>query len=183
MVKFVHGWPNFVVINSWQDQWGEITSYHGFEPSWWSRLCQRQVWVYTKDVSAGAWLKQSLLLHRQSPDVGALHTSTETRFTGSRSLIWIQCGLAWLYAWHADYAHCTVGLDLTHSHWALSCITACSSDSDWCLWRQSGLWIRIPDPHDPRFRVGSPTVIICCDQVVACTSFKNSCPVKGIIRL
>ena len=33
--------------------------------------------------------------HHQLIHNGALHTGTESRFTGSGSLIWIQCGLAW----------------------------------------------------------------------------------------
>ena len=44
----------------------------------------------------------------------------------------IQCSLAWSSTQHADYAHCTAGLDLRLTHYpgALPRSTACSSDPD-----------------------------------------------------
>ena len=48
---------------------------------------------------------------------------------------------------HANYMHCTAGLDLTHCPGALSHSTARSLDPDCGFVGQSGLWIRIPDPH------------------------------------
>ena len=61
--------------------------------------------------------------------IGALYTGTETRFTGSRLLIHIQCGLAW--APHGTQTTgCTAGLDLTHYPGALSHSTARSLDPD-----------------------------------------------------
>ena len=56
-------------------------------------------------------------IYRQFWNCGALHTGTETGFTGSGSLIWIQCGLDSRLSStrHADYMHCTAGLVLTQS--------------------------------------------------------------------
>ena len=52
--------------------------------------------------------------------------------------------------WHGDYAHCTAGLGFTH------CYAAQYGAGIWTevIWRQSGFWIWIPDPH--RIQIQGP---------------------------
>ena len=81
---------------------------------------------------------------------GALHMGSETGFTGSRSPIRIQCCFAW--APHGRQTMCIALLD-----WICSTVTHHSIAARIrieAVWRQSGLWIQIPDPH--RIRIQGP---------------------------
>ena len=131
-------------------------------------------------------------LYRNKRNVGALHTGTETGFTESGSGIRNQCGVAWvphgMQTTHQGliedfyfpcYAHCTAWLKLTH------CYTRChaAQHAAWirieAAWRQSGLWIRIPDPH--RIRIQSSVwrapkslyyiTIFMITKLIACTKY------------
>ena len=79
--------------------------------------------------------------------IGALHPGTETGFTGYRSLIQIQCDL--VYAPHGMQTMRIVLLD-----WNLCSVPHAARIRIKAVWRQSGLWIRIPDPH--RIRIQGP---------------------------
>ena len=76
----------------------------------------------------------------------ALHTGTGNRFTGSGFNVVTRE----LHMTRRLYAHCTAWLDLMHcnaaQHTAQIRIEA--------VWRQSRLWIRIPNPH--RIRIQGP---------------------------
>ena len=75
---------------------------------------------------------------------GAFHTGTENRFTGSGSPIQSRVSSTR----HADYVHCTAWLDLTHCHAEQQAARIRIE----AVWRQSGLWIWIPDPHCMRIQ-------------------------------
>ena len=57
---------------------------------------------------------------------------------------------------HSDYPHCTAELDLSHCPKALSLSAAqyAARIRIKAVWRQSGLWIWIPDPHQIRIQLG-----------------------------
>ena len=134
--------------------------------------CTCNPWSYSEkyttvslSLSSNAWVKNkndfqakrkrlNVCLHI----IGALHTGTETGFTGSRSPVQIQCGLTW-----APNATKTARIALLD--WIPRTVRrsiACSSDPD--QGRVEVKWSLDRDPRsgsdpDPRSNVESPSII------------------------
>ena len=81
-----------------------------------------------------------------SQNNGALHRGTETGFTKSRFPMRIQCDYRVSSTRNADYTHRIAGCTVTQHSMQLGYRSE-------AMWRQSGLWIWIPDPHQIRIQV------------------------------
>ena len=112
----------------------------------WAKISQKLRLHHTccevQIISLSSNCSQSFNRYSLAPDCGALHTGTEKRIHWIRIpnpySLWCRVSSAW----RAYFAHCTAGLDLTHTVWI----------QIEPVWKQSGRWIQILDPHQIRIQ-------------------------------